>query len=302
MGDSELLHLASGTWELEVQPGRGGAVTALRHGGRPVLVSPDPASVDAMGAACFVLVPYANRIAQGRVSLDGRQWTLPRNFGDHAHPLHGTGWKRPWSVAGQQADFIELRLQHTPDAHWPWAFSARQRIGLLADAIRFELHVTNEAPEPAPMGVGFHPAFAACASTTLRTQFEGVWLIDADSLPASHVPAGEVLLELPGDVTALRNTLVDHCFTAWSRDLRIENAGTGGELAVELHASPGMNFLQLYLPPGKSWFCAEPMSQMPDAMNHRTGVRETGLRFLAPGKSLQAWLTIAVHAARRPEA
>jgi aldose 1-epimerase len=296
--DCERLHLASGAWELEVQPARGGAVTALRHGGRPVLVSPDPATVDAMGAASFVLVPYANRIAQGRFSHQGRQWTLPRNFGEHAHPLHGTGWKRPWSVAAQRAQAIELQLRHNADPHWPCAFSARQNISLLADAVRFELRVTNDAAEPAPMGVGFHPAFAASAATRLRTQLEAVWLTDADGLPVSLAPADAVLPELPGAVPVLRNALVDHCFTGWSRELHIENAGAGGEIAaVELRASPGMDFLQLYTPPGKFWFCAEPMSQMPDAVNRHGGPRETGLRLLAPGESLLVWMTIAVHEA-----
>jgi aldose 1-epimerase len=293
--DCERLHLASGAWELEVQPARGGAVTALRHGGRPVLVSPDPATVDAMGAASFALVPYANRIAQGRFSHQGRQWTLPRNHGEHAHPLHGTGWKRPWSVVAQQVDAIELQLRHIADAHWPWDFLARQKITLMADAVRFELGVTNDAPGSAPMGVGFHPAFAACPATRLYTQLEGVWLTDADSLPVSHAPASDVLTELPGAVPAMRKTLVDHCFTGWSRELRIEHAGCAGEHAVvELRASPGMDFLQLYTPPGKSWFCAEPMSQMPDAINRGTGAWPTGLHWLAPGESLQSWMTIRV--------
>lgn len=276
-----------------MQPARGGAVTALRHRGRAVLVSPDPATQDAMGAACFALVPYANRIAHGHLEAHGHQWTLPRNFGDHPHPLHGTGWKRAWSATVRQPDVVELMLQHHADAHWPWDFTARQRITLLGDALRLDLDVTNAAAESAPMGVGFHPAFTACAATTLRTQLEGVWRIGADSLPLSLAAATQVLPELPHAVPALRSTLVDHCFTGWSRWLGIDHAGAEGDLAIAVAASPGMDFLQLYMPPGKNWFCVEPMSQMPDAIHH-AGAQETGLRFLAPGESLQAWMTIAV--------
>jgi aldose 1-epimerase len=292
MASSERLHLASGDWELEVQPARGGAVTALRHAGRPVLVSPNPATADAIGAASFALLPYANRIAGGRFQ-HGQQRLLPRNFGDHPHPLHGIGWKRPWSVATTQRHAVELQLRHIADVHWPWDFSARQRIELQPAAIRFELRVTNDALEPAPMGVGFHPAFAACAATALHTQLGGVWLIDADSLPVSLAPADEVLPGLPAAVPALRETLVDHCFTQWSRLLRIEHAGTAGDMTVRLTASPALHFLQLYMPPGRSWFCAEPMSQMPDALN-RPQVADHGLQLLAPGDTLQAWMQIAV--------
>ncbi len=292
MTNSERLHLASGPWELEVQPGRGGAVTALRHDGNPLLISPDPDTVDAMGSACFALVPYANRIAGGRFNLQGPR-QLPRNFGEHAHPLHGTGWKRPWEVAVKSPAALELQLQHTADAHWPWAFTVRQHIQLLADAVRFELSATNLAPEPAPMGLGFHPAFAANGNTVLRTQLDGVWQIDGDSLPVTRVPAGVVLPELPGAVGVQRGSLVDHCFTGWSRELRIE-AGADGSRVVELRASPALHFLQLYMPPGKSWFCAEPMTQMPDAIHHPEAADHGGLRFLQPGETLQVWMQIAV--------
>jgi aldose 1-epimerase len=289
----DLLHLATGAWELEVQPARGGAVTALRHRGRAVLLSPRPASIDAMGAACFALVPYANRIAGGRIAQGGRNWVLPRNYDNDAHPLHGTGWKRPWSVLAQKADVIELALAHQPDAHWPWAFGARQRISLLADAVSFELEVSNAAAEPMPIGLGFHPAFVACASTTFTTQVDRVWHIDAEILPISIAPAGEVLPELPGPVPVARTRLVDHCFTGWSRELRIDQAGSDGDMTVTMTAPAGMDFFHLYIPPGKDFFCAEPVSHMPGAIQ-RPGEPGTGLRHLAPGEALRVWMRIAV--------
>jgi aldose 1-epimerase len=292
MTPDDLLHIASGAWQLEVQPARGGAVTAVRHRGRDVLVSTDPGTADAMGTATFALIPYPNRIAHGHINLDGRHWTLPRNLGNHPHPLHGTGWKRAWQVTAQLPAGIDLALRHEADVQWPWAFEARQQIRIVADAIRFELVARNLATEPAPLGVGFHPAFAACAATRLAAQLEGVWTIDADSLPATLAPASQVLPELPGAVPVLREKLVDHCFTGWSRELAIANSGTDGDMAITLSASPAMQFLQLYMPPGRRWFCAEPMSQMPDAINRRGA--ETGLRFLAPGESLQVWMQIAV--------
>jgi aldose 1-epimerase len=291
--NNDLLHLAAGAWELEVQPARGGAVTSLRHRSRDVLMSPRPASVDAMGAASFALVPYANRIAGGRVEQDGSHWTLPRNFDNDAHPLHGTGWKRPWTVLAHQADVIELALAHQPDAHWPWAFAALQRMSLGADAVTFELEVTNTAAEAAPIGLGFHPAFAACAATTLSTVVDRVWHIDAEILPVSMAPASEVLPELPGAVSVVRTQLIDHCFTGWSRLLRIDHAGSDGDMTVTMTAPVGMDFFHLYIPPGRNFFCAEPVSHMPGAIQ-RTGEKGTGLRYLAPGETLRVWMKIAV--------
>lgn len=294
MANSDIEHLAAGPWQLEVQPARGGGITVLRHLGRTLLVSPDPATEDAMGAASFVLVPYANRIANGALVHAGRQRLLPRNFGDHPHPLHGTGWKRPWEVTQCHADVIDMQLQHSADADWPWSFSAFQRVSLTWHTVRFELTVTNTSAEIAPMGVGFHPAFAACAATILRTKLEGVWLTDADSLPVTLAPAATVLATEEG-TPVLRDTLVDHCFTGWPGELNIHHVGYRGEIArIQMRASLAMRFLQLYMPPDRGWFCAEPMSQMPDAIHHDAAKVDTGLRLLAPGESLQVWMTLAV--------
>jgi aldose 1-epimerase len=294
----EPLNLASGPWELEVLPDRGGAIAALRHAARAVLVSPNATTPDAMGFANFALLPYVNRIAHGRFRHLQQEWLLPRNFGDHIHPLHGTGWKRAWQVADVQPSAIELQLLHERDAHWPWSFRATQRITLAADHVRFDLCVENTAAVHAPMGVGFHPAFAASPATTMQAGVEGVWLTDDASLPQSWLRVGDFDASM-SDVCqggpVLRPILVDHCFTGWSRTLHITQAGYGGAIpTVIVTASDAMTFLQLYMPPGKDWFCAEPMTQMPDAINRNADQHATGLRILAPGKSLRVWMTIAV--------
>ena len=66
------------------------------------------------------------------------------------------------------------------------------RSALDADSVRFDLRATNTAPEAAPIGLGFHPAFTASAATRLRTSVDGVWLIDEDILPVSFAPADAV--------------------------------------------------------------------------------------------------------------
>ena len=286
---------ASGPWELEVEPERGGAVTALRHRGRDLLVSPGPRRHDAMTTASFVLVPYANRIAGGQLAWEGRQWQLPRNFDDHPHPLHGTGWKQPWRVTASDAAGVGMQLAHAADDRWPWAFTATQAIRLLDDAVQFELAVSNADTRPMPVGVGFHPAFAANAGTRLRAGVRDVWQIDADSLPVRRQPAGAVLPDLAGGASVTRSRLVDHCFNGWQGSALIERAGCGGEIpVVELTASPELTYLQLYMPPGRDWFCAEPMSQMPDAAHRQAEPDHGGWRELAPGESLAVWMRIAV--------
>ena len=50
-------------------------------------------------AACYPLVPFSNRIANGRLVFDGQAFKLEPNWPGVRHPMHGEGWARSWDVA-----------------------------------------------------------------------------------------------------------------------------------------------------------------------------------------------------------
>lgn len=79
-------------------------------------------------AACYPLVPYANRIAGGQLPAAGRIYTLRANFPPEPNAVHGVGWQRAWHVARAGQRSAELVLRYKPDtpADWPFAFEARQ--------------------------------------------------------------------------------------------------------------------------------------------------------------------------------
>lgn len=45
-------------------------------------------------AACYPLVPFANRIAGGQLPVGGRIFALRANFPPERHAAHGVGWQR----------------------------------------------------------------------------------------------------------------------------------------------------------------------------------------------------------------
>src|SRR5438552_19144770 len=91
------LMLGAGDAQVELAPATGGALAGFTYRGVDVL-RPTPADVRAegnvRGHACYPLVPYSNRIANARLTLDGRAYTLRKNFGEHPHSIHGVGWQR----------------------------------------------------------------------------------------------------------------------------------------------------------------------------------------------------------------
>ncbi len=151
--------LRAGEWEAELRPEVGGSLAALRWRGIEVLRTMPEGSTDPLEAACFPLVPYCNRIRDGRFAWQGRDVALPANFPPEPHSLHGLAWQAPWTLTST-ADF-KASMAHSYDGNggWPWAYDAEQRVRLGTQGCAITLDVTNRADTPLPCGLGLHPYF-----------------------------------------------------------------------------------------------------------------------------------------------
>src|SRR5262249_58231396 len=91
---------------------------------------------------------------------------------------------------------------------------------------------------------------------------------------------------LAGGVLADRVAL-DNCFVGWNRRAVIEWPEPGVRLVMAAEAP--LDFLVVYTPPGRPFFCAEPVSHVTDAFNlAAAGRTDTGAHTLAPGETLRA--------------
>ncbi len=94
------LSLRAGRLAVELAPQAGGSIARFRHGDADLL---RPMAADAMAsgrgnqAACYPLVPFSNRIANGRLVFDGQAFKLEANWPGVRHPMHGEGWARAWT-------------------------------------------------------------------------------------------------------------------------------------------------------------------------------------------------------------
>ncbi len=95
---------------------------------------------------------YANRIANGTFTLDGKTYTLTRNQ-DGKHTSHGGGkgeafGKRAWTLAAHDASSVTLSL-HSPDgdAGFPGALDVRATYRMVELAtLRIEIAAKTDAP------------------------------------------------------------------------------------------------------------------------------------------------------------
>jgi aldose 1-epimerase len=269
---------------VELLPALGGALGRFTWDGRDV-TRPTPAETgEVLDSGSFALVPFCNRIRDGRFSFGGHDVVLSPNLGDHPHALHGQAWRGAWSVVSAGETEAVLAFDHAP-GEWPWAYRAEQRFTLDETGLRIDLSLTNTGVEPMPAGLGFHPYFPADGQTRLQAGVGGVWLIDEDCLPTTTVRGAWRSDWAAGAPTAV-SALIDNCYTDWNG---VATLSTPGGPTTTLTASPDCRWLHIYSPPGADFVCAEPVANRPDPFHGE----DSGIVVLSPGETASVWMNIS---------
>lgn len=290
---TETLTLTRGAARCDLLPQVGGSIGSWSVGGQEMLRAASESAVaarDPYATAGFPLVPYSNRIGQGNFEWDGERKTLARNFPPEPHAIHGVGFERPWQVQSRDSDSALLRLTHRPDAGWPWAFEARQRITLTDELLILEFEVVNLESQPVPLAFGHHPYFPS-SGARLTFHAQGVWRVGDDGLPCELIkPTG------PFDFSkglAVENLDIDHCFTGWNGVAII--AWPDRPQGLGITASRELSSAVVYTRRELDAFCFEPVPHINGALNRSD--REKAMPVIAPGESFEA--SIRFRAIRR---
>jgi aldose 1-epimerase len=292
----DTISLRSGRVGVTLAPSVGGAIMRAWIDGPERVVqllrpAPDAALVrrDPWAMGCFPLVPWSNRIRDGRFGFGRCTIDLPRNRPPERHAIHGHGFQIPWTVVDAGSARAGLEYFHAPGA-WPWAYRATQRIALTPTHIELELRLANESDRPMPAGLGWHPYFPRTPETRLTARVGGLWLTDADVLPVEYVVPPPPDRD-PTRGLAVNRIALDNAFVGWDRQAVV--AWPEWHARLRLAARGPLGTLVVYTPAAQSFFCAEPVSHVTDAFNLAAdGRTDTGMLTLAPGESVQATLTM----------
>lgn len=225
--------------------------------------------------ACFPLVPWSNRLAPSGFVFEGlRHVPAPTREGEPC-PIHGHGWQQPWRAQDYSPSSALLRHEYTDAA--PFSYAAALRYELQEDALVVELTVRNTGSLALPFGLGLHPWMPDPEGARLQAKSTQVWLSGADKLPSmrSALPSNWNFIDPAG----LPGNGVDNVFEGWDGKARIDWPARRVGLAVEAN----MDYFILYAPPGRDFFCFEPVDHPINAHN-LPGY--PGLSILEPGASL----------------
>ena len=281
--DIAMLTLRAGALCLEIDPDRGAAIRHLIRDGVAVMRPTPDDKTDALDCASFPLVPFCNRIRDAEFSFQCVHANLEPTPETLPHALHGHGWRRPWKLEAAGRDDAVLGYRHSPDG-WPWAYEARLVYRLRPDGLHATLTLKNLDTRAMPGGLGFHPYFNRTPLTRLKAEVDGVWMSRPDCIPTfrqggvwrKNWPKGDVIDD---------TQLLDHCHTGFMGKVEIFE---GSQLTLTMTSSANCHWLHLFAPVGADYFCAEPVSHMPDPFNQPN----SGLWRLAPGEEVSVWMDI----------
>ena len=283
---------SSGTRAVVVEVG--GGVRTLTVGGIDV-VAGFPVEVSAPSGRGQLLVPWPNRIRDGRYRFAGRDHELPiteRSTGNASHGLVRWEAFRP-----MERDEDRIVLAHTvhPRPGYPYALEVRVTWQVDPSGLTCSTRITNVGQDPAPVGYGAHPYLALGATPAQRARL---------TVPAERVLEVDATRKLPTGLREVTGTPFDLRCGDELGERALDNAYTGltrgpdgcwtvtletGEQAVRVWGGTGLDWVQVFtgksraedLPEGQpAGIAIEPLSCPPDSFNSGEG-----LLTLAPGQT-----------------
>lgn len=288
---SEPLTLSASDWQISVLPQCGAAITLCTYRRRPIFrTAAIDRPTDPLHMSHFPLVPYSNRIAPGRFHFGGQDYDLAPNYPEQIFALHGEGWLLPWRVLETKENSLTLGLDYTPlPGHWPFAFRARHEISVAGPVLTLSLSLKNTDSTPCPAGLGLHPYFPQAQAATIAFNAVHMWEANEQTLPvARKICAG--LIDYSGGRPVSERAL-DNVFSGWPGEATIRWQGRPDTLTLR---SDTASNLVVYTPAGENFFCAEPVTQINNALHIAAEDTPDGMTRLAPGEQVSLSATFSV--------
>jgi aldose 1-epimerase len=281
----------------------GGGLRTLQRGGRTLV---DGYGADAMadGGRGQLLLPWPNRVADGRYRFAGQDLQLDLSEPALGHAIHGLVRWASWTPAmpgrtdgdGDGDGAAELTMQHQLQSRPSYPFTLDYAVGyrLDDDGLTVTVTVTNAGTSTAPVAAGAHPYLTVGTATidecVLQVPAEEVLTTDARLIPQGRRAVAGTPLDFRS-ARGIGDVVLD---TAYTRLV----AGDDGRVRVTLSAPSGQSgrstelwvdgqhpYLMVFtgdtLAPGRrrQGLAVEPMTAPPNAL--ATG---EGLDILAPGE------------------
>ncbi|MGZ0712798.1 aldose 1-epimerase family protein (plasmid) [Coraliomargarita sp. W4R53] len=257
------------------------------------------------------LVPWPNRVTDGKYSFDGVDYQLALTEPERGHALHGLATWLDYEAVSKGASHVTLEASIPAQTSYPWRIAIRTTFTLTGDGLTQTIEATNDGATPAPFGTGPHPYLVAGDGRVNE------WILE---LPAANVlavtddrliPIGLRAVDADDaerfdfrDGRAIGTAEIDHAYTGLIRDadgyatVRVTDAAGSG---VSMSWDSSCPWVQVHtadlaaLEASRRGLAVEPMTCAPDAFNAVNYDYDAGLVSIEPGESTSAsWMISAI--------
>lgn len=250
-----------------------------------------PEGTPAPGASGVVLVPWPNRVRDGKWTQGGTERQLAITEVARNNAIHGLLRFTSYSYT-ESGSAVTLRANVVPQTGYPYLLETAVTYALTPEGVVVTHHIRNSGTADAPVAIGVHPYVtvgdAAPADLTLTSAGASEIVIDTQSIPVDTVPVTTAHdLRSGRDLGTLR---LDTAYTDIARDdagIASHRLSDAAGNATVVWQDAAFGFVQFYTAtdyPGRDVALAcEPMTAPANAFNSGDG-----LRWLAPDDSFTA--------------
>jgi len=275
---------------------RGGGLRRLVVDGWDVLAG-YPAGTIPNGRRGHVLLPWPNRLRDGRWEWEGEEHQLEISSLQRPVAIHGLVSWQQWTILDRAEGVVSVGTLVEPRPGYPFRLAVAIDYALSADRLDVTVRVGNAGHTRAPFGVGMHPYLSVGAredgdigEAELSIPARTLMVVGDDGLPTGATEP------LDGAVGRIGDRSFDDPMTDLVRDddgwAHVELRGPAGQLRLSVDAN--WPWLQVYsgdtLPQGerRRSLAVEPMTCPPNALADRVD-----LVVLEPGRQWQGSWSLA---------
>lgn len=289
----EQRHLTSGDDEIVVVE-VGGGLRRWTRAGRDILAGYEVDGPCTSGRG-QQLIPWPNRIRDGRYAFAGVDHQLPLTEVEHHNASHGLVRWAPWRLVDRSDTSITVGHRLFPQPGWDWHLESTTTYAVAPDGLTVTVRVTNVGDEAAPFGYGAHP-YVAIGDTPVEdveVAIPGASFVEVDDrlIPTATHPVDGSPYDFR-ERKAIGARRLDTAYTGlevvdgrWTVTVAVP-----GEAEVDVWGeAEALPWVQVFSgkaeadQAGEHGIAVEPMSCPPDAFNSGDSLVE-----LAPGRTWTA--------------
>lgn len=242
--------------------------------------------------AGIVLVPWPNRIRDGKWSYQGKTLQLALSEPAKGNASHGLLRFAPYRPVLQSATSVTLEATVFPQTGYPFLLDTRVTYALTEDGLTVTHVLRNDGTTDAPVALGTHPYFrigdVPSDELVLRVAADTHIDVDDRSNPVGESPVEGTSLDLRSGRRVTELDLDDGFGDVPVTDGQVEHSLTAPDgRRVIVWGDENMRYVQVFTPrdfPGedgnpRTAVAVEPMTAPANAFNSGAG-----LRWLAPGE------------------